>query len=739
MVESFKGCSLQKGYYLKKILNFLLSTIAIVSSLNAEPISVSGFDLAVESQILSGINKHIEREKAISEAVNKHIVLETDGLILPTTNLQWQSALQSHLSLATAVETTEYFSGYHGTAINVSYDSTLLRIGIDNIVNFSAMSDLLQTLYVKSSRHHDLATVDSTNGKVYIPLDNVSKNYITIATKASAYPNTTVSVTEPYVCDAGSQGHTWYEPAGDATFDVKVCYNGKWTFQKNTGNNLVGFKSDGVNANNSECPIFVDLTTLEIMNPTPTNGQCAKLPDEDGETYSNYTYEESLNKWLKESGGTSGAVLLVNEDVSLNNLLDRSDPKVFSSPSGSTVTIIGNVLGIPTATIGVQRKLEYWRSDVSHNIASYNGVANADLYIADDITKLPIAKDGSVAWFSSSVAPLYVGNENYPEAYYIGTQWYMAVSSLDELVNKADSTIDSRYYVKETGKIFRSMGKDNTFNAYPYWEQDDSLLDRIRITRGDRSDLPVASSSSMKYLTYMLGSSTDNSGDVDLSYTVNGVDSSYISTNSYGKLKQWFYSTTGTITNDMLDRVASGSQTFDSSGTFITPLGWFSVRVYMVGGGGGGAMTDDRGAGGGYAGQSKVLDISVTSNSSISVIVGGGGGRTCSRYSRGTNGGSSSFGSIVSSGGVAGYLNSCCTGAPATNFAGNGAYRLSSYNSISYRDGLKSFGWGGQASIFGNGGNGGSSSYAGSGGIGAGGGATSRSVALATVVEVKSL
>ena len=103
------------------------------------------------------------------------------------------------------------------------------------------------------------------------------------------------------------------------------------------------------------------------------------------------------------------------------------------------------------------------------------------------------------------------------------------------------------------------------------------------------------------------------------------------------------------------------SQTFTSSGTFTVPNGITTVIVEGQGAGGAGQSTrgaDVPGMGGG-AGHYGTRFISVTPLSNVSVVVGSGGvgvneGGLLTTTGIGSNGGSSSFGSVVWRGGEAG-------------------------------------------------------------------------------------
>ncbi len=101
-------------------------------------------------------------------------------------------------------------------------------------------------------------------------------------------------------------------------------------------------------------------------------------------------------------------------------------------------------------------------------------------------------------------------------------------------------------------------------------------------------------------------------------------------------------------------------QSFTTTGitTWTAPLGVTSVEYLVVGGGGGGGNGYDTGGGGG-AGGGMVLtgNLAVVPGETYSILVGfGGTGGSATRTNvNGTDGGSSSFASITSFGGQAGY------------------------------------------------------------------------------------
>jgi hypothetical protein len=99
------------------------------------------------------------------------------------------------------------------------------------------------------------------------------------------------------------------------------------------------------------------------------------------------------------------------------------------------------------------------------------------------------------------------------------------------------------------------------------------------------------------------------------------------------------------------------TQIFISSGTWIKPTNVTSVHVYMCGGGGGGAgfygSYSQGGGGSGY-----LIDICTPVSENVTITIGGGGSGGASA-TRASDGGNTSFGSLVAKGGQ-GVNNASC-------------------------------------------------------------------------------
>ena len=137
-----------------------------------------------------------------------------------------------------------------------------------------------------------------------------------------------------------------------------------------------------------------------------------------------------------------------------------------------------------------------------------------------------------------------------------------------------------------------------------------------------------------------------------------------------------------------------GNQIFTTDGTWVVPANVNSVNVLVVGGGGGGGNW--AGGGGGGGGVIRDFDIghkpfTVIPNSSISITIGAGGLGANAYGTVGTQGGNTSFGTLVALGG--GYGGS----GPGSNLAtgGNGGSGGGAYSTGSSGLGTEAQGEGG--------------------------------------------
>ena len=156
---------------------------------------------------------------------------------------------------------------------------------------------------------------------------------------------------------------------------------------------------------------------------------------------------------------------------------------------------------------------------------------------------------------------------------------------------------------------------------------------------------------------------------------------------------------------DVLNGLSPGelkSQLFTASGTWTRPSGVDTVWVTMIGGGGSGGKESSNGhAYGGYAGEHVFRRI-VRVSGNVQVTVGPGGVGQSVEDVSGSAGGSSSFGTVSVEGGAlgpaGGSFDALAVNPWPTGYFSNGE-RIEVSGSVGRR-------YGGEASVFGNGGNG---------------------------------
>ena len=210
----------------------------------------------------------------------------------------------------------------------------------------------------------------------------------------------------------------------------------------------------------------------------------------------------------------------------LNNLTDATPTSNWSDFWNNQISAImwtGSQFGdVPTGAILVKITL-------NGNIAyTYSGnmINKANGYIIPQ-NKLPAGLTADTVTITKS-----------------GSTNYVNVSSLDNFVT--DTNLDVDYSVNLTGSGFtnKKLKQCTPYGSNNLWSDDCSNPSSasVAVTNGSRSDLPAPSSTTRVNLTKQVGSEPN--------YTTNGV--AYNSDNGY---KQWFKSTSGTITNNMLDGI----------------------------------------------------------------------------------------------------------------------------------------------------------------------------------------
>jgi len=266
-------------------------------------------------------------------------------------------------------------------------------------------------------------------------------------------------------------------------------------------------------------------------------------------------YQHNGTKWLLVSGGGGSGIdgQIIAEVGDLDYILDRDeDNKYFNAGSSSSFRVTHSVFKGGQTNVDFRRYVKYWVTDTpievpnyrNKNIGYYSSLRN--VYVTDNIDQLGSCVDGDVAFLKgNSVWEADTKDTATPqyEAICLNTMWYKSVPTLQELVDKA--TTDDKWFVVETGQTFENSKAVSTMG---YWHSNFTVvnylsLNSIRVTKGDRRDLEAPSNANVINLTASFGS--------DPAYTTTGVSSSYPYHGGY--FLQWFYSTTGTIVNRLLD------------------------------------------------------------------------------------------------------------------------------------------------------------------------------------------
>jgi len=213
-----------------------------------------------------------------------------------------------------------------------------------------------------------------------------------------------------------------------------------------------------------------------------------------------------------------------NSGKNKNNLTDATPSSswaTFWNDQLSAVQYNGSQFGdIPTGSILVKTTLN------GHIAYTYNGqmINKANGYIIPQ-NKLPAGLTADTVTITKS-----------------GSTNYVNVSNLDNFVT--DTNLDVDYPVNLTGSGYsnKKLKQCTPYGSNNLWSDDcnNPSSASVAVTNGSRSDLPSPSSTSRVNLTKQVGSEPN--------YTTNGV--SYSNDAGY---KQWFKSTSGTITNNMLD------------------------------------------------------------------------------------------------------------------------------------------------------------------------------------------
>jgi len=341
----------------------------------------------------------------------------------------------------------------------------------------------------------------------------------------------------------GDETKLYYVPNGKDGIDVY-----RWDVATNDYikiNTITGSTTDSSSSDSSStftCLKNIDTyATLEAIKGE--EGWCARFNEDD--KMSTYYWDVSTSKWIIKGGGTVASLVLFNEDGTIEILTDRdADVKWFDSVGGSTVDL-KNIMG---NNVVVQRKAHYWASESEITIPLLHLGVSGDryVYIADTIADLPaVETDGSVAWLKQNNGGAgFEGTNLIPEAIYYDGEWMNYVPFVEYLATKGNGAF-GKYFAGETKSYFEIASAMESDGTHLSWNEDTSVSTKpIIFTQGDRNSLPEALNSDNRYLTLIFGD--------DPAYTVSGINSEFV-VQAGGFLKEWFYSTSGLTTHNLLD------------------------------------------------------------------------------------------------------------------------------------------------------------------------------------------
>lgn len=237
-------------------------------------------------------------------------------------------------------------------------------------------------------------------------------------------------------------------------------------------------------------------------------------------------------------------------------------------------------------------------------------------------------------------------------------------------------------------------------------------------------------SSDQDFAQNILGNN-DANNDFSSSSVVANADGSLIERDEYTQTKIGSSSdatTTPAVATSLfaalknIDQTRNHIQVFTASGTWVRPSNVNMVWVTMVGGGGGGGVGTSGNYGGGGGGSGATIykfPVYVSANQTVTIGTAGSGGPTGGGVAA-TNGGNTSFGSIVAYGGERG--KSAWDGGNGYGGAGGGLFAIGGGGAGGVNGNPATAGTAGSAFTFGFAGSGGGGGTNVNGGVAAAGG-----------------
>lgn len=511
----------------RKLVTSIAVIISISNSLNAS----SGGDRAVEKARAVKVENQL---KSVNFLTNLSVRYINETLDTTPTRGEIQTYFSKGVSIfrnyrnEDCTNTAGICDDNINGGIKLIFDNVTQKIEFQNIMgDVVTLSPLELSNYQEYVKYESIPELSTDNASLYFDFINFPSLENTL--KVIDEANTNTSVTASLTAPTDITQH-WYKPNGDGSFNLHL-YNatdGVWVdktklsslskdttiflsedgFNKSTTPGFIGEKSL-VQSNNGWAEYVHDGTKWTILNSSSTIGDTSSTIDP--------LLNRGANQWYDAD---------VDTEITVSSLF-----------SNSAVTFL--------------KSTDYWVSTSKVNVSSYNnmGTIIRNTYLTHDKTLLPAEEVGAVAYTTQNNGVGFEGDNQKYELYYDGTTWQNVIYTLDDLVTKANITF-GRYWDIETQSFFENMGYavDSTVNTYTYWQEDKGAApDYIVISRGDRSELPIATDVDRKSYTYILGN--------EPTYTLDGLNTVYIKTDGT-KIKYWYFTNSSNATrklNNMTD------------------------------------------------------------------------------------------------------------------------------------------------------------------------------------------
>lgn len=543
------------------------------------------------------VNEYVKKETALIDRINRYI-MET-GDTTPT-----RGEIMAHFSLSSDVF-TNYLKEQCTLAGAICSPATggikiavtKQKITLSNSLGANPLSlpSSVRSLYQSSQYRDPLSMVSADMLTTDIPLSSAAQSVWSIKEKVDSNSNTIWKTTPPVAGDGTDTSKLVYVPNGDGTVSIYKwnSITGQWEVIGTSGGGSSGSGGSG-SSNGGYTYVFPEGSGFD-PNKTPCN---------DGETASVQSSKYALDyvcigsKWIAKSTNLDSSALkslqtVSGELVSLNQLLDRvtdENLKYFSFGRGSNVVISHNLFS--SAAVKFNKGSLFWQSDSGtpvNGVPNYNGTGTINgkyAFVAekiDDLNNANAGNDGDVAWLRTinnmdyTSTSRFLGDGTKPEAIKKSGKWIFFVDKLESLVTKVPGALNDT--ITGLGVLVDETRATTTYPMFYYpcpgvvsgcsnefWGTSSyNGAGGLVVTKGSRSDLPLAVSSTRVNLTGLKG--------VEPSYTTTGVDSTYAysaSDTTAKFFKQWFYSTTGTITNNLLETYPFGDNAYNGTGASAT-------------------------------------------------------------------------------------------------------------------------------------------------------------------------